>query len=193
MLGQKRSASLFSPQPTPEEKPVEHITVQRDGGEKEIPLYFGKDWPVGEGVPHSPEPPADAPNTETQAAPAVPDVPEPPEAPDSTEQRIIAADPSRGGRAHSLFFTPEDDTQEFSTVLKDVQEYISGKYSSLIADGVDKDGKCWPAIKTIAKELNLSRSTVKRALDDLCQAGLLTKETRWRKNGGLTSNLYRVT
>ena len=59
-------------------------------------------------------------------------------------------------------------------------------------DRADKDGKCWPAIKTIARELCLSRSTVKRALDDLCQAGLVTKETRWRENGGLTSNLYRL-
>ena len=34
-----------------------------------------------------------------------------------------------------------------------------------LADRADRDGKCWPAIKTIAAELNLSRSTVKRALD----------------------------
>ena len=61
-----------------------------------------------------------------------------------------------------------------------------------LADRADRDGKCWPAIKTIAKELNLSRSTVKRALDDLCKAKLLTKETRWREKGGLTSNLYRI-
>ena len=61
-----------------------------------------------------------------------------------------------------------------------------------LKDRADKDGKCWPAIKPIARELNLSPSTVKRALNDLCQAGLLTKETRWRENGGLTSNLYRL-
>ena len=61
-----------------------------------------------------------------------------------------------------------------------------------LEDRANKDGKCWPAIKTIARELNLSPSTVKRALNDLCQAGLLTKETRWRENGGLTSNLYRL-
>ena len=61
-----------------------------------------------------------------------------------------------------------------------------------LKDRADKDGKCWPAITTIARELCLSRSTVKRALDDLCQAGLVTKETRWRENGGLTSNLYRL-
>ena len=61
-----------------------------------------------------------------------------------------------------------------------------------LADRADQDGKCWPAIKTIAAEMNLSRSTVKRALDDLYKAGLLTRETRWRENGGLTSNLYFV-
>ena len=61
-----------------------------------------------------------------------------------------------------------------------------------LKDRADKDGKCWPALKTIAKEMNLSSSTVKRALNELCQAGLLVKETRWRENGGRTSNLYRL-
>ena len=56
----------------------------------------------------------------------------------------------------------------------------------------DRDGECWPAIQTSAKELNLSRSTVKRALDELCRAELLTRETRWRENGGRTSSLYRL-
>jgi GntR family transcriptional regulator len=62
-----------------------------------------------------------------------------------------------------------------------------------LKDRADKDDKCWPAIKTIAKELGLSSSTVKRALDELCQAGLLTKESRWRENGGRTSNLLTKT
>ena len=53
-------------------------------------------------------------------------------------------------------------------------------------------GQCWPAIKTIGAELGLSRSTVKRALDDLCKAGLLQKDPRWRENGSYTSNLYRL-
>lgn len=61
-----------------------------------------------------------------------------------------------------------------------------------LKDRADRDGKCWPAIGTIALELDLSRSTVKRALDELCRTGLLTKETRWRENGGRTSNLYRL-
>ena len=54
-----------------------------------------------------------------------------------------------------------------------------------LRDRADKDGKCYPAIGTIARELKLSRSTVKRALADLEKSGRLRKEQRWRENGGL--------
>lgn len=57
-------------------------------------------------------------------------------------------------------------------------------------DRADKDGKCYPAIGTVAKELKLSRSTVKRAIADLEKSGRLRKEQRWRENGGKSSNLY---
>ena len=43
-----------------------------------------------------------------------------------------------------------------------------------LKDRADSEGRCWPAIRTIALELGLSRSTVKRALDDLCRAGKRT-------------------
>ena len=59
-------------------------------------------------------------------------------------------------------------------------------------DRADSEGRCWPGIRTIAAELGFSRSTVKRALDDLYGAGLLTREPRWRENGSLNSNLYRL-
>lgn len=55
----------------------------------------------------------------------------------------------------------------------------------------DRSGKgqdCWPAVNTIASHLNLSRSTVKRALHDLTKAGLVEKEPRYRENGSNTSN-----
>lgn len=61
-----------------------------------------------------------------------------------------------------------------------------------LKDHADKQGTCWPGIKTISRDLGLSRSTVKRALDDLCGAGLVVKESRWRENGSLTSNLYLI-
>ncbi len=49
-----------------------------------------------------------------------------------------------------------------------------------LKDRTNKDGTCWPSIRTVA-------------LDDLCKAGFLAKEDRWRENGGRTSNLYRIT
>ena len=59
-----------------------------------------------------------------------------------------------------------------------------------LKDHANKEGACWPGIKTIAAGVSLSRSTVKRALDDLVKAGLVVKEKRWRENGSLSSNLY---
>ena len=61
-----------------------------------------------------------------------------------------------------------------------------------LCDRSDAEGKCWPGIKTIAADLGLSKSTVKRALADLERHGYLEKEHRHRDNGSLTSNLYRV-
>ena len=60
-------------------------------------------------------------------------------------------------------------------------------------DRADKDGKCYPAIGTIARELKLSRSTVKRALSDLEKSSLIRKEQRWRENGGKSSNMFYLT
>lgn len=59
-----------------------------------------------------------------------------------------------------------------------------------LRDRADKDGKCYPAIGTIAKELKLSCSTVKRAIADLVKSGRIRKEQRWRENGGKSSNMY---
>lgn len=61
-----------------------------------------------------------------------------------------------------------------------------------LRDRSDASGICWPGIKTIARELNLSPRTVQRALGDLDRAGLVEKRQRRRKNGSLTSNLYRL-
>ena len=61
-----------------------------------------------------------------------------------------------------------------------------------LRDRADSEGKCWPGIKTIASDMRLSRSTVKRALTDLEQHGYLQKIPRYRDNGSSTSNLYSV-
>lgn len=61
-----------------------------------------------------------------------------------------------------------------------------------LKDRCNKEGQCWPAIPTIAEEMGISRSTVRRALIDLEQHGFLRHENRWRENGGKSSNLYYV-
>ncbi len=61
-----------------------------------------------------------------------------------------------------------------------------------IRDRSDGQGMCWPGIKTIASDLKLSRSTVKRALHDLSDAGLIEIKARHRDNGSSTSNLYSL-
>lgn len=61
-----------------------------------------------------------------------------------------------------------------------------------LKDHANQQGTCWPGINTIAAGLGLSRSTVKRALDDLVKVGLVEKSSRWRENGSLSSNRYRI-
>ena len=50
----------------------------------------------------------------------------------------------------------------------------------------------WPAIPTIAKELKLSQSTVRRALHDLRKEGLIETQQRYRTKGGKSSLLYKL-
>ena len=54
------------------------------------------------------------------------------------------------------------------------------------------EGICWPSVRTIGKDLHLSRATVQRALRELQQSGWLAAEPRWRENGSCTSNMYRL-
>ena len=53
-------------------------------------------------------------------------------------------------------------------------------------------GECWPGIKTIAADMHLSRSTVKRALNDLERHGYIQRTPRYRENGSRSSNLYTL-
>ena len=59
-------------------------------------------------------------------------------------------------------------------------------------DRRNKDNVTWPGLNTIARDLSLSRSTVKRAIQDLEDAGLVRKEAHYRDNGSATSNRYYV-
>lgn len=61
-----------------------------------------------------------------------------------------------------------------------------------LLDRVNKKGECWPAIPTIATELKLSQSTIRRALRDLRNEGLITTEQRYRPNGGKSSLCFKL-
>ncbi len=54
----------------------------------------------------------------------------------------------------------------------------------------DTEGTCFPGVKTIAKECNISTRTVQRALKDLEEEGFLVRESRFHVQGGQRSNLY---
>ena len=117
MLGQKRNSSLFTPPEQPE--PLEAVERRADSPAPALtaPVAAGE-LPLPSG---SQEPP---------------DLTE-----DDLPRRTITTESPVGHRAHTLFFTPENEGRDFRSVLQDVQEYISGKYSTLITDGGDEDAK----------------------------------------------------
>lgn len=59
-------------------------------------------------------------------------------------------------------------------------------------DRANRDGICWPGINTIARDLHRSRSTVKRAINELKGFGLITTKQRYRPNGGKSSLEYHL-
>jgi hypothetical protein len=61
-------------------------------------------------------------------------------------------------------------------------------YLSYIAD---VDGYAFPFVRTIARRTHLSKATVAHALNELEQAGLLTRAHRYSRRGG-SSNVYRL-
>ena len=56
----------------------------------------------------------------------------------------------------------------------------------------NKDGECWPSVKTIAGDIKLSPATVRRAIKDLKKAGLIKTEQRYREKGGKSTLLFRL-
>lgn len=56
----------------------------------------------------------------------------------------------------------------------------------------NKNGECWPSVNKIAGDIKLSPATVRRAIKDLKEAGLLTTAQRYREKGGKSSLLFRL-
>lgn len=51
---------------------------------------------------------------------------------------------------------------------------------------------CFPSLNRIAQIVGKSISTVKRAMRELCNFGAVERTPRFRKDGGQTSNLYKI-
>ena len=120
MLGQKRNSSLFTQPEQPERcEPLERMEDASPACDLTVPEQTaGIESPLS-------------------AAPNLPDLSEA----DDLPRRTITTESAVGHRTHALFFTPENEGRDFSSVLQDVQEYISGKYSTLITEGGDEDAK----------------------------------------------------
>ena len=193
MLGEKRSQSLFAPKASAEKAAATHITIGPDGQKKELPLYFGPDCPVsgnmgqnqheaGVGEPQ----PADEPLRHAPVDDGTGVEADPTDSVNMAEdlpRRSLNTESAGGYRAHSLFFTPENEGQDFNTVLQDVQEYISGKYSALITEGGSEDAKA-QIKRYITKYVQDRRIAVKGYSGDqlvdalyteMAEFGLLTK------------------
>lgn len=80
----------------------------------------------------------------------------------------------------------------FSAIYSEDLPHRAKAVYMYLKDRCNQNNQCYPAIGTIARELQLSRRTVERAIADLEQAGLLMKEQRWRENGGRSSLLYTL-
>lgn len=75
--------------------------------------------------------------------------------------------------------------------MSDMPPRACSVYLYLYQRCYNKDS-CFPAISTICSDTKLSRSTVKRALNDLEAAGFIRRTSRYRENKGQSSNLYTL-
>jgi len=72
---------------------------------------------------------------------------------------------------------------------------IIGPYGIAVYMGLARyanNNKCWPSLKTIAKNIGTSRPTVKKAIDKLQATGLITVLRRRTSEGDSDTNLYTL-
>lgn len=57
----------------------------------------------------------------------------------------------------------------------------------------NSDGQCWPSERRIGRDLSMSKSTVRRAIQDLTTAGYVRSEQTYRKSGAKSTLLFTLT
>ena len=99
-----------------------------------------------------------------------------------------------------LCFDTEIDAEKFCNEKCAIYERIKDLNLShravvvyyYLCERANKEGKCWPAIPTIAEEIKLSQQTVRRAIRDLEKSGCIQTEQRFRTKGGKSSLLFQL-
>ncbi|MFI3254704.1 MAG: helix-turn-helix domain-containing protein [Eubacteriales bacterium] len=63
-----------------------------------------------------------------------------------------------------------------------------------LVDRCDENNSCFPSTATMARDLHVGTSTIKRAMKELLEKDFVRREPRYspKKSGGQTSNLYTV-
>lgn len=82
------------------------------------------------------------------------------------------------------------------TIVRDKLKHIKGPSKAVLvalADRANEDSICWPSHATIAADTGLGRSTVRKHVKLLADAGLLVTEKRSTESGDSDSNRYRLT
>jgi len=80
----------------------------------------------------------------------------------------------------------------YERVYRDDRLLKRAKYVYLYLADRQKDGVAWPGINAMARDLSMSRSTVKRAVADLELLGYLRKEEFFLEDGKQTANRYFI-
>ena len=70
---------------------------------------------------------------------------------------------------------------------------LSRKAVLYLCERASKETKsCYPSMKTIGRDLNLSLVAVKRSIRELERSAYIKKENRFCDNGGKSSNLHFI-
>ena len=81
----------------------------------------------------------------------------------------------------------------YTRIYNDERLLGRAKYVYFYLVDRQKDGVAWPSLGTIAKNLSMSRKTVKRAVADLERFGYIRKEICFREEDGKqTANRYFI-
>ena len=143
MLGEKRSGDIFGPGPK-REIGGQAAMAEATGDDQEVELQKYSDSKRRE-IEYEDESAqrekSEAAEPEKQSAPSEMKQEEADDMEESGDDREHLLSEVRAPRAHNLFFSPQGEGREFTDVLKEVQEYISSKYSTLIIDQESGDVK----------------------------------------------------